>query len=48
MEKKVKHGMKKVYGYARVSTKTQSIERQVENIQNFNDNAIKKSLLVLS
>ena len=32
--------MKKVYGYARVSTKTQSIERQVENIQNFNDNAI--------
>lgn len=40
MEKKVKHGMKKVYGYARVSTKTQSIERQVENIQKFNDNAI--------
>lgn len=40
MEKKVKHGMKKVYGYARVSTKTQSIDRQIENIQKFNDNAI--------
>ena len=42
MEKKVKHGQRKVkvYGYARVSTKTQSIDRQIENIQKFNDNAI--------
>ena len=37
---KMKHGQKKVYGYARVSTKTQSIERQVENIQNFNGDSV--------
>lgn len=38
----MKHGQRKVkvYGYARVSTKTQSIDRQIENIQKFNDNAI--------
>lgn len=35
-----KHGQKKVYGYARVSTKTQSIKRQVENIQNFNSDSV--------
>lgn len=30
---KMKHGMKKVYGYARVSTKQQNIERQIRNIK---------------
>ena len=42
MEKKVKHGQRKVkvYGYARVSTKTQNIDRQVENIQNFNCDSV--------
>lgn len=30
----------KVYGYARISTKKQSIERQVKNIESYNENAI--------
>lgn len=30
----------KVYGYARISTKQQSIERQIRNIKAYNDNAI--------
>ena len=29
----MKHGMKKVYGYVRVSTKQQNIERQIRNIK---------------
>ena len=33
LEMKLKHGMKKVYGYARVSTSKQNIERQVRNIE---------------
>lgn len=38
----MKHGQRKVkvYGYARVSTKTQNIDRQVENIQNFNCDSV--------
>lgn len=30
----------KVYGYARISTKKQSIERQIKNIESYNENAI--------
>ena len=30
----------KVYGYARISTKKQSLERQVKNIESYNENAI--------
>lgn len=30
---KMKHGMKKIYGYVRVSTKQQNIERQIRNIK---------------
>ena len=34
------HGERKVYGYARVSTKKQSIDRQITNIKAYNNNAI--------
>lgn len=30
----------KVYGYARISTKKQSIERQIKSIKAYNENAI--------
>ena len=34
------HGTRKIYGYARVSTKQQSINRQITNIENYDNNAI--------
>lgn len=34
------HGTRKIYGYARVSTKQQSIDRQITNIETYNNNAI--------
>lgn len=34
------HGTRKIYGYARVSTKKQSIDRQITNIENYNKDTI--------
>ena len=36
----MKNETRKVYGYARVSTKKQSISRQINNIENYDNNAI--------